>query len=55
MVASHALLSVWCPGFGWIDAEPLNNLLPQDRYVTLGRVVDFNNVASLHGVVMGGG
>lgn len=53
--ASHAWVSVWCPGHGWIDADPTNNLLPGDRYVTLGWGRDFSDVAPLHGVVMGGG
>jgi len=53
--ASHAWVSVWCPSFGWIDADPTNNLLPGDRYVTLGWGRDFSDVAPLHGVVMGGG
>ena len=53
--ASHAWLSVWCSEFGWIDADPTNNLLPTDRHLTLAWGRDFSDVAPLHGVVVGGG
>jgi transglutaminase-like putative cysteine protease len=53
--ASHAWVSAWCPGYGWIDADPTNNLLPGDRHVTLAWGRDFSDVAPLHGVVTGGG
>jgi len=53
--ASHAWFSVWCPGFGWIDADPTNNLLPGDRHVTLAWGRDFSDVSPLRGVVVGGG
>jgi hypothetical protein len=26
--ASHAWLAVYCPGTGWIDVDPTNNVLP---------------------------
>jgi transglutaminase-like putative cysteine protease len=52
--ASHAWYSVWCPGFGWIDADPTNDLLPGDRHVTLAWGRDFSDVSPLRGVVVGG-
>jgi transglutaminase-like putative cysteine protease len=53
--ASHAWYSVWCPGFGWIDADPTNNLLPGDRHLTVAWGRDYSDVSPLRGVVVGGG
>ena len=53
--ASHAWLAVWCPGLGWIDADPTNNLLPGDRHITVGWGRDFGDVSPIRGVVVGGG
>jgi len=52
--ASHAWLSVWCPGHGWIDADPTNNLLPADRHITVAWGRDFSDVSPVRGVVVGG-
>ncbi len=52
--ASHAWLSVWCSGHGWIDADPTNNLLPGDRHITVAWGRDFSDVSPLRGVVVGG-
>jgi transglutaminase-like putative cysteine protease len=53
--ASHAWFAIWCPGFGWIDADPTNNLLPGDRHVTVAWGRDFSDVSPIRGVIMGGG
>jgi transglutaminase-like putative cysteine protease len=53
--ASHAWFSAWCPGHGWIDADPTNNLLPGDRHITVAWGRDFSDVSPLRGVVVGGG
>jgi transglutaminase-like putative cysteine protease len=53
--ASHAWFAVWCPGHGWIDADPTNNVLPSDRHITLAWGRDFSDVSPLRGVVVGGG
>ncbi len=58
--ASHAWVSVWCPGEGedenrWIDADPTNNLLPGTQHVTLAWGRDFGDVSPLRGVILGGG
>jgi transglutaminase-like putative cysteine protease len=53
--ASHAWFAVWCPGHGWIDADPTNNLLPGDRHITVAWGRDFGDVSPLRGVVVGGG
>lgn len=52
---SHAWCSVWCPGVGWIDTDPTNDLLPSDRHVTIAWGRDFSDVSPLRGVVVGGG
>lgn len=54
--ASHAWVSVFCgEAFGWIDADPTNNLLPSDRHVTLAWGRDFLDVIPLRGVSLGSG
>ena len=53
--ASHAWLAAWCPGHGWIDADPTNNVLPGVRHVTVAWGRDFSDVSPLLGVVIGGG
>lgn len=53
--ASHAWLAVYCPGHGWIDLDPTNNLMPQERHVTIGWGRDYGDVCPIQGVVTGGG
>lgn len=53
--ASHAWFAVWCPGHGWIDADPTNNLLPGNRHITVAWGRDFGDVSPVRGVVVGGG
>jgi transglutaminase-like putative cysteine protease len=53
--ASHAWVSVYCPGTGWIDADPTNNVLPSDRHITVAVGRDYSDVSPIKGVVLGGG
>ena len=53
--ASHAWFSVWCPGHGWIDADPTNNVLAGERHITVAWGRDFSDVSPVRGVVVGGG
>ena len=53
--ASHAWVSVYCPGAGWIDVDPTNNLVPADRHITLAWGRDFSDVSPIRGVILGGG
>lgn len=53
--ASHAWLAVFIPGLGWIDLDPTNDLLPDERHVTLAWGRDYADVAPLKGVMIGGG
>jgi transglutaminase-like putative cysteine protease len=53
--ASHAWVAVWCPGHGWVDLDPTNNLIPGEEHITVawGRV--FGVVSPITGLVVGGG
>ena len=53
--ASHAWLAVYCPGSGWIDVDPTNNLLPSTSHVTLAWGRDYSDVSPIRGVILGGG
>jgi transglutaminase-like putative cysteine protease len=52
--ASHAWLSFYCPGHGWIDVDPTNNCFPSLRHVTIGWGRDYSDVAPIQGVLVGG-
>ena len=53
--ASHAWASVFVPGYGWLDFDPTNDVLPGVRHVTVAWGRDFSDVSPLKGVVLGGG
>ena len=53
--ASHAWTSFYCPGHGWIDVDPTNNLLPMDKHVTLGWGRDYSDISPVRGVILGTG
>lgn len=53
--ASHAWVSVYCPGQGWIDFDPTNNSIPTDQHITVAWGRDYSDVTPLKGVVAGGG
>jgi len=52
--ASHAWTSFFCPGMGWIDVDPTNNLLPSMQHITLAWGRDYGDVSPIRGVVIGG-
>jgi transglutaminase-like putative cysteine protease len=52
--ASHAWLSVYCPHWGWVDLDPTNACLPDERHVTIGWGRDYGDVSPLRGVILGG-
>jgi transglutaminase-like putative cysteine protease len=54
-LASHAWVSVYCPGPGWIDVDPTNNLLPSDGHITVAYGRDYGDVSPIKGVFLGGG
>jgi transglutaminase-like putative cysteine protease len=53
--ASHAWISLYCPGMGWIDVDPTNNLLPSMQHITVAWGRDYADVCPIRGVVSGGG
>lgn len=53
--ASHAWISVYSPGRGWIDFDPTNNCLPQHRHLTAAWGRDYGDVAPIRGIFVGGG
>ena len=53
--ASHAWFSIFIPGFGWVDFDPTNNLIPMDQHIVVGWGRDYYDVPPLKGVVYGSG
>lgn len=53
--ASHAWVSLWCPGIGWVDFDPTNNVQPDMEHLVLGWGRDFADVTPMRGVILGGG
>jgi transglutaminase-like putative cysteine protease len=53
--ASHAWVSVYVPGHGWLDVDPTNDRVPADRHVTLAWGRDYSDVSPIRGVILGGG
>jgi transglutaminase-like putative cysteine protease len=53
--ASHAWASVFCPGTGWVDLDPTNDVLADLDHVTLAYGRDYSDVSLLRGIILGGG
>ena len=53
--ASHAWFAVFCPGAGWVDFDPTNNLQPAQEHITVALGRDFADVSPVAGVITGGG
>jgi transglutaminase-like putative cysteine protease len=53
--ASHAWVSFHCPGAGWVDVDPTNNLLVADRHITVAWGRDYSDVSPIRGIIMGSG
>jgi transglutaminase-like putative cysteine protease len=53
--ASHAWISVYAPGAGWLDLDPTNDCAPSDQHITLAWGRDFGDVIPVKGAVHGGG
>jgi transglutaminase-like putative cysteine protease len=53
--ASHAWVSVYCPGFGWVDLDPTNDVMADTNHVTLAYGRDYSDVSLLRGMILGGG
>ena len=53
--ASHAWVSVFVPGTGWVDFDPTNDMVPGNGHVTLAWGRDYADVTPVKGVTIGGG
>jgi transglutaminase-like putative cysteine protease len=53
--ASHAWFAVFCPGMGWIDFDPTNNLQPAEEHITVAFGRDYGDVSPVAGILTGGG
>jgi transglutaminase-like putative cysteine protease len=53
--ASHCWVSVFAPGWGWIDVDPTNGCLVNDQHITIAWGRDYADVAPVKGVILGGG
>jgi transglutaminase-like putative cysteine protease len=53
--ASHAWVSFHCPGLGWVDVDPTNNLLVTDRHLTVAWGRDYSDISPVRGIIVGGG
>jgi transglutaminase-like putative cysteine protease len=53
--ASHAWISFYCYGLGWIEVDPTNNVIPTTRHIGVARGRDFSDVSPIRGVILGAG
>jgi transglutaminase-like putative cysteine protease len=53
--ASHAWISTYLPSVGWVDFDPVNNVIPEERHVTVAYGRDYGDVTPVRGVLVGGG
>ncbi|HEY3968362.1 MAG TPA: transglutaminase family protein [Planctomycetaceae bacterium] len=53
--ATHAWLSIFCPGAGWIDLDPTNDQITGEGHILLAWGRDYDDVSPVKGVVLGGG
>ena len=53
--ASHAWVSVFIPGYGWLPLDPTNDVIPSEGHITLAWGRDYGDVAPVKGISLGGG
>jgi transglutaminase-like putative cysteine protease len=53
--ASHAWVAAFSPQHGWVEFDPTNDQLADQRYITLAWGADFADVVPLRGVIIGSG
>jgi transglutaminase-like putative cysteine protease len=53
--ASHAWVSLFCTGFGWLDFDPTNDTMPHRGHVTIAWGRDYSDVTPVKGIALGGG
>jgi transglutaminase-like putative cysteine protease len=52
---SHAWVSFFCPGHGWVDVDPTNDLLVGGRHITIAWGRDYSDVSPVRGIIIGSG
>jgi transglutaminase-like putative cysteine protease len=52
--ASHAWLATYWPGAGWVAFDPTNDVIPDDKHITVAWGRDFGDVTPMRGVIIGG-
>lgn len=53
--ASHAWVSAFVPGTGWVDYDPTNQCFVGDEHIVVARGRDYADVCPVKGVFSGGG
>jgi transglutaminase-like putative cysteine protease len=53
--ASHAWVSVFIPGGGWVYFDPTNDCVPSGGHLVIGWGRDYGDVTPLKGITLGGG
>jgi transglutaminase-like putative cysteine protease len=53
--ASHAWVSAFIPGSGWIDYDPTNACFVGSKHIVIARGRDFHDVSPVKGLFSGGG
>lgn len=53
--ASHAWVSCFVPGYGWVDFDPTNNCFTSLDHITVAVGRDFSDVSPVRGIITGGG
>jgi transglutaminase-like putative cysteine protease len=53
--ASHAWVSVFAPGLGWVDFDPTNDKRRSSDHVTIAWGRDYGDVSPVTGLIVGGG
>ncbi len=52
--ASHAWISVFVPGTGWLDFDPTQGCMADEGHITVAWARDYDDVAPLKGILIGG-
>jgi transglutaminase-like putative cysteine protease len=52
--ASHAWVSVFFPGIGWLDFDPTNDIRASESHITVAWGRDYGDVTPVKGITLGG-